>query len=504
LKTIRPAQSLLKFTSLLMAGALAGKLLGFLREILFARQLGAGSVADSFRGSTTAVLLPVSPFVGDMTQGALVPLYREWNKEGIAAKMFTSLALVLTLIACVIMGAVLVFCELYVDWMVAGFSAEAKDMTVHFTRIMAMAIPSFVLFNILACIELGVGRVRMAVIRASVQNVAVIVGIVVMVFLGSPVAIAWGFLISMNLTTVYGLGMLWREGEITPREVSLESVYVASAMYFKRVRSLFAQPLLEQFNILVEKFLASMLVVGTVASMDYARTLTDTAVYFIGQPIGLAVLSREAAADPKARVKMICKPLLHIGLPVSAFTLIFATDLTTLVFRRGQFQGEAIRLTSSAMQGISIGIWAAVLGWILVRMLNAAHRNNDVAKVFMFAYACNTCVNLATYKFWGIFGIGLGEAVRGIMLLAGASYMLGCFRVMLGLVATALPLTAIVTLVGLGVCDIYSNPLARLALGAGLFTLFVTLDMAVTFPELTKEVLNRLRKITTRILPAVL
>ncbi len=505
LEPTKQPYSLLKFTSLLMIGALLGKIFGFAREILFARQLGAGVIADSFRGAISAVLLPIAPLQGDMSAGALVPLHKMWQKEGRAPQMFASLSVMLGLLTCGIMVGTYLISRAYVDWLVNGFDEQAKTITIRLVHVMVLSMPASVLFNCLACIELSIGRVRLAVIRASVQNVSVICGIFIMIITKNPLAIAWGFSIAMNLSTFYGFFMLCKEGELAPLAITLSSCIESFTVFFKRIRALFSQPIFEQSNIILEKFLGSMLITGTIASLDYARTLTDTAGYFVSQPIGLAVLRRDAASDPVARVKMICKPILHIALPVSAFTVIFATDLVTVVFKRGAFQQEAITLTSGAMEGIAFGIWASVIGWILVRMLNAAHQNLTVAKICMVAYAMNMLVNICTFKFFGSFGLGLGEATRGIVLLAGTSYALNCGKVMLRLVAEALPITAILSIAGLGVLVIHTTPIWRVSIGFVVFAVPLAIYLMLLFPQLAVEVLIKLRRIKGRIFrsPAV-
>jgi putative peptidoglycan lipid II flippase len=270
-------------------------------------------------------------------------------------------------------------------------------------------------------------------------------------------------------------------------------------LFLKRVYALLTQPLFEQCNIVIEKILGSMLVVGTVASLDYARTLTDTFVYLISYPIGQAVLRRDPSDHMQTKVMALCKLILHISVPASVFTIVFARDITTVVFQRGAFQQQAIDLVSHAMQGIGFGIWASVLGWILVRVLNSQHRNPTVARIFMVAYAVNALVNVATFKFLGIFGIGLGEASRGVMLLVGTAYALGCSKVVLRLALGAVPMAVLLSALGYGICDVWHTPFWRLTLGILAFAIVVGINMAIMFPEIVKEGLRKFIQIGAKI-----
>ena len=106
----------------LMGGALLGKLLGFAREILMARILGASVVADSFRASITAVQLPLLPMLGESTPAVLIPMHRAWQDERRAPLMLSALSIVLGLTAGLLMLLVQLTGQWWVRVLVGGFS----------------------------------------------------------------------------------------------------------------------------------------------------------------------------------------------------------------------------------------------------------------------------------------------------------------------------------------------------------------------------------------------
>ncbi|WP_456014896.1 lipid II flippase MurJ [Methylorubrum populi] len=493
--------SALRFAGQLMLGAVIGKAFGFVREILFAKYLGATAAADSFRGATTAVLVPIAPLQGDLVPSTLVPLFREWASQGRSLRMASSLCLAFGAFATALAALVALFAEVYVDLLFGGFGSDARAMTIAFVQVMALAMPASVLVACLSCVEIGLGRSRMTSIRASVQNVSVLTGIGVMVWTGEVIAIAWAFTAGLVLVALYGLIMLWREGQISPCEARPASGVEAVVVFFRRARPLLIQPLADQGNTLIEKLLASSLAVGTVASLDYARTITETVYYAVSQPVGYVMLGQEKAADLPARVRAISRPLLHLALPASAFTITFATDITALVFGRGAFRAEAIAFTASAMQGIGLGLWATTLGWILVRMLNAQHRNGTAAKVLACAYAANMLTNLATARWLGAFGLGLGEAVRGLVLLAGTAHALGYADLLARLIAQAAPVTLFLATAGFLLRTEFADPLPRLLAGSVLYGGVLLLWLPLCVPEagqLARGLLRRLAVLLRR------
>ncbi len=240
--------------------------------------------------------------------------------------------------------------------------------------------------------------------------------------------------------------------------------------FLRRLFPLLAIPAAEQCHVWIERSLASRLVTGAVASMDYARTLTESTLPLICQPVGLAVLASHPPKDPQAQIEAIARPILAIALPASVFLFLFAPDIVRLVFFRGAFTEAGVVLTSQALRGIAVGLWAATLGLILMRVLNSSGRNVLAAGILVLAYAVNIAFNLTTS--WvapagdtSVLMLGLGETSRSVVLLLGIVLALECrahlFRLIL---VAALPATLMV-LAGWQVQQAFTGTLNRLLMG---------------------------------------
>lgn len=127
--------------------------------------------------------------------------------------------------------------------------------------------------------------------------------------------------------------------------------------------------------------------------MDYARTLTDSALLLVSQPIGLAVLSHGGDGKLKEQAEAITRFVAIVMMPASAFIFVFAPDIVRMIFQRGAFNALGVELTSEALRGISIGLWASTLGWILLRLLNRANRSTLAAGILVASYLANIGIN---------------------------------------------------------------------------------------------------------------
>ena len=480
----------------LISGALLGKLLGFLREIEMARLIGASIVADSFRGALTAVLLPVAPIQSDSVPSVLIPLHREWAAAGETPTRSAALALIVTLLGCAVAIAVSLLAAPWIGLLVGQFDATAQALTISFVRVMSLALPASTVSAVLGSIEIAMGRSRIAAVRASVQNIGLMVGIACMAWFGQPLAIAWGFVISFNLVAVYGLVKLVGDGAITLRGVRPAMLVDVGLVFWRRFRPLLGIPVAEQGNILVERMLASGVAIGALASLDYARTLTETAFYLVSQPIGYVVLTRAAGRtqDVPGEVGRISTRLLALGVPVSVFMVLFATDIVTAVFARGAFDAHAVQLTAGAMRGIAAGLWAAMLGWVLVRLLNASGRNGMAAMIVGSAYGANALFNLILVPRLGTLGLGLGEALRGLVLLGGTAAALGCVAPVLLCIVRAGAITLPLGLAGLLILNFSTGAVAHLLMAAPIFGVATVVWLAVVLPDQRRQLMVFIRR----------
>ncbi|KQV33572.1 MULTISPECIES: lipid II flippase MurJ [unclassified Rhizobium] len=548
--------SILRLIVRLMSGALLSKMLGFVREIVMALIIGTALAADSFRTAITAVLLPISFFQAETVPAILIPMQKERLCRGAAPQGLAALTLALGGISVLIMFATQLAAAPLVDVLVGGFSPEGKDLTVRFVEIMALAMPASVILNCLAAGEIALGRARVSNARAAMQNMSVLIGLAA-VALGAPVIVlAWAFSLSFNALTLVAILMLRREGNIDFNAARPHDIIATMREFFRRLGPLLPLPMAEQLNIWLERLLTSRLQGGAVASLDYARTLTESFLLLISQPVGLAVLSSggvggrlhfpsspqrgedarradegvsplapsepspssgaarhllpagekggQAPSAQEAQARTIVRVVLAFSLPASAFLFLFAEDIVTVVFHRGAFGATGVMLTSHALEGISLGLWASTLGWILLRLLNGAGRSGRAAFILVLAYAANMAFNTGVAHFHGgelpgLAWIGFGESVRALVLLAGVLLSL---RLKVGFwAAFCLALIpAGLVLAGGDVLEGYIDGVfARLLAGGAVLGLGWLLAAALLVPGLFRFVLRRRFRVSPRV-----
>jgi putative peptidoglycan lipid II flippase len=483
----------------LAAGALLGKVLGFFREVAMASVLGASLPADSFRAAHTATFLPLTPMQNESVPAVLIPMHKSWQEAGWAPARLAALCIAVTAIGAALALVTVVFAQWVMGVLVAQMSAPGMAMAADFLRIMALSMPPAVLLDSLSAAEIGTGRSRITALRASILNVAIFIALGLYLWTGQILWMPTMFTGSFYLLALWCLVSLGRDGTLSLRGVTLSLVIDVAGEYFRRLRPMLALPIVQSFQIWMERLVASGIGLGAVASLGYARTLSETAVLLVSQPIGMALLYHGASARTTGPALSIARPALAIAVPGSAFVAFFATDIVSLVFQRGAFDARAVELTASILAGSAVGLWAATLGLILMRMLNNDGRNVRASLILVAALAVNTAVNVSSLYLplsssQGAMLLGLGEAGRGLVLLAGTALAIKCHREVLSILVRTLPAVAVMAALAVVIQGEVDGALMRVALGGGACVLAIGLGCWMLVPDLAASAYRRLTR----------
>lgn len=406
----------------LVSGGVAGKLTGVAREVLFAGHFGTSAVADAFRASLAATLSFAHLFTAEAVNAAFIPQFRRdcEAQHGAAWALFNGVG------ALLLIGSVLLAVTLQlaaapaVTLLFPGFSAAQADLAAAMLRIMAWGTPFYVASALLVSLELGSGGSHLASVRPLLQNAGVIVAIVAGATTGRPLWVAWGFTGSSVLLAGYGAVRLVRRGVLIPGwHRHWEALGAAAARFWSAMRPLLLFSAVVHGNILLEKAIASWIGPGAVATVDYARLIPETAQALLITPLGLVSLAG-LAAIPEREAHRHADRMLSVALlvvvPLSGWLLLAAPEIVRVLYGRGAFDDASVAATARALRGFAFGTWAVSLAAILQKIYNARLRNAQVLRVALVGLGTNALFNAVAYRFWGVFALGLGASLGGIVM----------------------------------------------------------------------------------------
>ena len=413
---------LFKAFLMLSSGSIIGKLVGILREMLMAALFGTGTYVAAYRVSQIAMLMLIELFLTNSLEAGFVPLYVRYAKSDSkkAAAFLDGIILLFLLLA----GIIFLFLYLGSSWWVKivapGMDDASKALTASMLRIMALAVPLYILGMLMAYLEMAHGRYLTASLRSTIQSVGLISGSLLAIYFKNPLFLAWGFVFAYLfylLWLLYGLYHLRLLRFKT--SLSLDLAKETFGAFWHSVRPVLIVPLFMQGTIATERIVASLIGSRAIAAVDYAKFVTETGVILIAAPLSMVGLSTLSGLDSdlvRQKVGQIANIVLIFTIPISLFVACNNVDIVHILYARGAFDQKSVDVTAKILLGFSMGVWAHILSYYFIRILNAQLRNTQVMHYISISVLIDIGIKLTFYKSLGPMTLGLANSAYSIIL----------------------------------------------------------------------------------------
>lgn len=411
-----------KAARLLFSGSLLGKLLGVVRELLLAAQFGTGAAVGAYRIAQTAVLIPINFFTADILNAGVIPLYSRYARhDSDRARTLTWILYgVFTLASGLVAGLLFWGAEGWVGILAPGLDRDSARMAAEFIQVLAAGVPFYVMGGLFSYLEMAEGGYTLASLRASLQSLGLIAGTCVAYWTARPAYLAWGFTLACAVFALWGALLLaWRGLLARPAAWQRAEVLVVLQDIWRIFRPLLPLPVVLQGSNAVERAVASLMGVGVVSALDYARFISETGMVLLAVPLGLAGLSTLSGLSPSEAqrcLQRVVPPILIATVPVSAFLALHSQQVIQVLYQRGAFDAGSSALTQGILFGLAVGFWAQVAGYVLMKALNAQLRNGEVLRFMVLALGLNMAANLSLYQALGPMALGLSSSLYGLIL----------------------------------------------------------------------------------------
>lgn len=502
------------------AGILLTRLLGFVRERVFAHYFGNSEFADAFRA---ALRIPnvIRNLLGEGTLSAsFIPVYagllaRE-DHAG-ARRLAGTIAALLVLAAAAATGLGILLAPVITDAVAPGFSGATRDLTVRLVEIMFPMSGIMILAAWCLGILSSHGRFFLTYAAPSLWNIA---QITTLVALGSTmagarliVALAFGALAGSLLQLVVQLpatvrlirGVEWglhvRDADVRRVLAAWGPVVVGAGVV--------------QISGVIDTQLASLLGAGAVAVLGYAQLLTLLPISLFGVSVAAAALpdlSRDVAgARSEALTGQLATGIRRIAffvVPTAFLYAAFGDLLVATLFETGRFTAADTEVAAGVLAAYAIGLPAQASIRLLASGFYALGDTRTPVRIASLAVAFSAVTAAGAMQILGPAGIALGAAagacvnvtllVRGLRRrMAGSPVPASALRPGAAVLAGALAAT--------GACALLvaaaGEALPRLALTLLVLAAFGGLYLATTrafgHPD-ARAALARLRRGRTR------
>ena len=451
------------------AATLASRIFGFLRDVVIAWFFGAGLAADAFFVAFRIPNLLRRLFAEGALSIAFVPVFTEViEKQGMdeASSVARSAIRLLTLILTIVTVVGIVAAPVLV-WVIAPGFAEDPDkfaVTVRLTRIM---FPYILLVGLVA-LAMGIlnplGHFAAPALAPVLLNLAMIGGVLFISphmkdpVTGLAIGVVFGGVLQLLLQLPFlakrGV-IFWQRARVYHPVLKKVAILMGPMVFGAAVY---------QINQLVGTLLASLLPEGSVSYLYYADRLVQFPLGVFAIALATAVLpslSRQAAADDMAALKetfgYAMRLVFFITLPAMVGLIMLREPIVALLFRRGAFTVDTVRLTAYALLFYAAGLWAFSAVRIVVSIFYALQDTKTPVKIACISVAANIVLSIVLMQYLAHGGLALATSLASMVNLALLLYLLRRRLGRLGMKKTA--------------TSVFKSALFAAAMGAGVWLL---------------------------------
>lgn len=424
-------------TGIVGIAILCSRVLGLIREMIFAALFGAGKNLDAF-----LMAFRVPNMLRDLfAEGALSTAFITTFSKKIATEGDESawqLANKIATLTVVFMSAVTLLGILFAPQLVGlmtwwSWSPEKTDLTILLTRIMW----PFILLVSVAALAMGMLNARhvfgMPAMASSFFNLGSII---------AGVGLGWWFdphfgarsLIGLSLGTL--VGGLW---QLTAQFPSLRRVgykYHADFNWrdqgVRTVLGLMGPAVIAasavQMNVLINSAFAARLGDGPVSWLNIAFRLMQLPLGIFGVAVAtvtLPLISRSAAVgnttEFRGALSHAIRLVMLLTIPAAIGLIILANPIISLIYEHGRFNAFATEQTALALRCYAIGLVAYSADKVLAPAFYAL----DKRHLPMFVSLCSIAINFGlNYLFAFHFTLGHRGLALSTSLVAFSNFMM--------------------------------------------------------------------------------
>lgn len=528
-----------KSAFLVGAGILISRIIGVIRQRVFAYYFGNSLAADAFTAAFRIPNFLQNVFGEGALSASFIPVYanllaRKDEKEAsrVASAVLTLLALVTSVI--VLLG---VLATPYIISIVAwGFVGERRELAIQLVQIFFPGAGLLVMSAWCLGVLNSHRKFFLSYTAPVVWNLAIIAALILFgrhsgqfdqVQLGQfqfrlAILTAWGSVIGSGLQFAVQLPtVIWLVRGLRP---VLDFANANVRMVIRNFFPVFMSRGVVQISAFVDAALASLVpFIGAVSALNYAQSLYTLPVSLFGMSVSAAELpamssavgtSGEIAAQLRQRLGGGLRRIAFFIIPSSMAMLALGDVMTAALYQTGQFKHTDARYVWGILAGSTIGLLASTLGRLYASTYYALH---DTRTPLRYAIIRVTLTTVLGYLFaiplppalgldpkWGVAGLTASAGIAGWIEFA---LLRGNLNKRIG--QTGLPLNYVAKLWLAAACAAGAGWAIKLAIGelhpvivAALVLLpygliYLAITAALRVPELN-TVLGRVLKLAGR------
>ncbi len=404
-----------------------GKATGFVREWMVAFFYGTSIIADALRIALDLSKNLQHILCGNQVETAFIPLLTRWrtrnanNSASILVRFLAWFFLLFSLITAVIVNLI---AEKITQLQVVGYSVDDAAIVTTMIRWIAPSIPLFVACFFTGYMLASIHRFRLFSSLNLFINVTLIVFIALVGFGKLPEIL---LVIGYNLSALVLLSfLLWdiRDWDMKRVRITGQRILKILIPFLANFWPLLLLAIAVQSRVFIDKRIVSVLGVGSVAALWYARFIVETPAATAGLALMRILLPRFSEMVEKKKAEDISREFLVILevslwalLPIAVILALASKPIVLILFGYGAFDESAASVTALALVGASPVLWTKVVTPLINRVFNAQGRNRILLGIGVTGTALNIGLAYVLLPYLNVAGMGIAMAIAQMTVI---------------------------------------------------------------------------------------
>ena len=426
-----------KYAFLVGAGILLSRVVGLIRQRVFAYYFGNSAAKDAFDAAFKIPNFLQNVFGEGALSASFIPVYANLLARGdereagrVAGAIFSLLALIASLL--VVAGVL--SAPFLVDFIAPGFEGERRELALSLVRIFFPGAGLLVLSAWCLGVLNSHRRFFLSYTAPVIWNVAIIGALVVFGGrVGEPglaEAAAWGSVVGSLLQFAVQLPTVLRVAKNLRPAFALADEHVRKVL--RNFFPFFVSRGVVQISGFVDSMIASLLGTGAVAALSYAQSIYTLPVSLFGMSVSAAELTtmssatggpEAVAAHLRRRLDSGLRQIAFFVVPSVVACLALGDVIVGVLYRTGKFGRDDVIYVWAILAGSTVGLLASTLGRLYSSTYYALHDTRTplrfavlrVALATALGYACAVLLPpaLGFETRWGAAGLTAASGLAG-------------------------------------------------------------------------------------------
>lgn len=486
--------------------SLIGKILGFIRQVYIGYKFGPGELTDAFLVTNiipTMILTDLSVAI----QTNYIPIASNLGEDKDKKNVFTSNLINICLI---IMLVGILIINLSPNFFIKIFATGLNDAAVNYAilmlRITSFSVIPIVLTHIFNAYMQIEGKFF------STASAPVIINIIIIMFIYISSLEKYYYLsLGIVFANLSVLLFLFFEAKKNGFCFSVNPFYLDSNIKKMVILTLplIGENLASNLNIIVDRNVASMLSSGTLTSITYSNSIINIIFATLVIPISTVLFPRISKMANIDNVQLekdfvyFNNILMFVLAPVIIFIGFYSKTIVEILFLRGSFTIESIRIIHETLTFYIIGVIGMGMKYFLVKFFYALKDTKTPTIISIISLAINIILNLILVNEFKHVGVAIATSLSYLFAYIA---LLIVFNLKYSFKVTyksflSLTMTSLAAVLSISICVLITDRFAyfyniiKLLVNGLLFTLFYLIILIIFRYSTVMDILKKIKKL---------